>query len=219
MELQNGGETPHNFIHESLERLSARYNMAISDIFAPLIMTKDKGREKQMNTNIIDSLIKQLSDKDGQVREKARLTLVDIGKETTAPLTKLLTAKEKQTRWEAAKALVAIADPSAIPELVKTLGDKLFDVRWLAAEALVAIGPECIASLLETLNERSDELFLREEARHVIKYIMRDNPKALELKEILKPVVAALEGSIARVEVPSAARTALEKLRGLKITL
>jgi HEAT repeat protein len=168
-----------------------------------------------MNTGIIDALIKQLSDKDGQVREKARLTLVDIGKEATAPLTKILTARDQQTRWEAAKALVAIADPSAIPALVKTLGDKVFDVRWLVAEALVAIGPECIAPLLETLNERSDELFLREEARHVIKYIMRDNPKSLELNEILKPVVAALEGSIARVEVPGVTRTALEKLRRL----
>ena len=35
--------------------------------------------------NQIDTLIKQLSNKDGQAREKARLTLVDIGKEATLP--------------------------------------------------------------------------------------------------------------------------------------
>jgi HEAT repeat protein len=169
-----------------------------------------------MSTDKIDALIKQLSDKDGLVRGKARLTLVDIGKEATIPLTKILTVRDQQTRWEAAKALVTIADPAAVPALIKTLEDKVFDIRWLAAEALVAVGPDCIEPLLETLNKRSDELFLREEAHHVIKYIMRDNPKALELKEILKPVVDALESSISRVEVPGVTKTALEKLRQLK---
>ena len=31
----------------------------------------------------IDDLVKQLNNKDGQAREKARLALVDIGKEAT----------------------------------------------------------------------------------------------------------------------------------------
>ena len=42
---------------------------------------------KMVNEITIGILIKQLSDKDGLVREKARLTLVDIGKETTLALT------------------------------------------------------------------------------------------------------------------------------------
>ncbi len=165
-----------------------------------------------VNANKIDVLIKQLSDKDGQIREKARLKLVDIGKEATLPLTKLLTDKDKQTRWEAGKALGAIADPAAIPALIKTLEDDIFDIRWLASEALVAIGPDCIRPLLEALSTGAKNLFLREEARHVLKYILRDNPKANELIAILKPVVDALNGSAASVEVPSAARTAIEKL-------
>jgi HEAT repeat protein len=166
-----------------------------------------------VNEITIDNLIKQLSDKDGQVREKARLTLVDIGKEAALPLTALLTAKDQQTRWEAAKALVSIADPAAIPVLIKALEDDIFDVRWLASEALVGIGPDCIKPLLERLIASSDKLFLREEARHVLKYILRDNPKANELIAILKPVVDALNGSAASVEVPGVARTALEKLK------
>ena len=168
-----------------------------------------------VNENRIDTLIKQLSDKDGQVREKARLTLVDIGKEATLPLTALLTAKDKQTRWEAAKALVSIADPVAIPALIKTLEDNIFDIRWLASEALVAIGPDCIKPLLEAVSTGAKNLFLREEARHVLKYLLRDNPKANELIVILKPVVDALNGSAASVEVPGVARTALEKLSKL----
>ena len=165
-----------------------------------------------VNANKIDVLIKQLSDKDGQIREKARLKLVDIGKEATLPLTKLLTDKDKQTRWEAGKALGAIADPAAIPALIKTLEDDIFDIRWLASEALVAIGPDCIRPLLEALSTGAKNLFLREEARHVFKYLLRDNPKTNELIVILKPVVDALNGSAASVEVPGVARTALEKL-------
>jgi HEAT repeat protein len=169
-----------------------------------------------VNEISIDTLIKQLSDKDGLVREKARLTLVDIGKEATLALTKLLTDKDQQTRWEAAKALVAIADPVAIPALIKTLEDNIFDIRWLASEALVTLGTDSVIPLLETLSRSSENLFLREEARHVLKYILRDNPAANELNTILKPVIDALNGSAAGVATPGAANTALEKLKRLQ---
>jgi HEAT repeat protein len=165
------------------------------------------------NESTIDILIRQLSSQDGQVREKARLALVHIGKEATLPLTILLSDKDQQTRWEAAKALVAIADPVAIPALVNALEDKVFEVRWLASEALVGIGIDSIKPLLETLREHSDNLFVREEAHHVFKYIQRDNPKANELSAILKPVIDELEGSTPGVSTPGAAQRALEKLK------
>ena len=166
-----------------------------------------------MNTDKINALIQLLSDKDGYVREKARLTLVKIGKEATVPLTEILASKDQQTRWEAAKALVAIANPAAIPSLINALEDKVFDIRWLAAEALVAIGHESLPLLLEALQKRPKESFLTEGARHAIKYILRDNPKDIELKELLKPVVAALEGPVPKVETPGAAQTVLIKLK------
>jgi HEAT repeat protein len=165
-----------------------------------------------VNESNIDVLIKQLSDKDGQAREKARLTLVNIGKDVTFPLTELLTAKDKQTRWEAAKALGAIADPVAIPMLITAMEDNVFEVRWLASEALVGIGTGSVRPLLEILQTHSDNLFLREEAHHVFKYIERDYPKANDLSAILKPVLDALEGSTPGVSTPGAAQMALEKL-------
>jgi HEAT repeat protein len=165
------------------------------------------------NESAIDILIKQLGSQDGQVREKARLALVDIGKEATLPLTKLLSDKDQQTRWEAAKALGAISDHAAIPALIATLEDNIFEVRWLASEALVGIGIDAINPLLETLREHSDNLFVREEAHHVFKYIQRDNPKANELSAILKPVIDELEGSTPGVSTPGAAQRALEKLK------
>jgi HEAT repeat protein len=166
-----------------------------------------------MKNDRIEVLIKQLDDKNGQVREKARLALVDIGHEATKPLTELLTSKSKQKRWEAAKALVSIADPAAIPALINTLEDNVFDIRWLAGEALVAIGPICLPQLLEALQERIKESFLIEGARHVIKYIIRDRPNDRELKEMLKPVVSALEGPVPRLETPGAAQTLLIKMK------
>ncbi len=116
----------------------------------------------------LDTLIKRLSDKDGRVREKARLALEDIGKSVSTSLIKLLASKDEQTRWEAAKALVAIADPSAIPSLIDALEDNVFDIRWLAGEALVAIGPESVLPLIEALVVRSGNSFLIEGASHVI---------------------------------------------------
>ena len=56
--------------------------------FRVIIYNSDGWAELPMNTEI-NALIKQLSDKDGRVREKARLALVDIGKVATIPLTKL----------------------------------------------------------------------------------------------------------------------------------
>ena len=164
----------------------------------------------------IDGLVKQLSDKDGQTRQTARLALVDIGKDATLPLTKILADPDRQTRWEAAKALGAIADPAAIPALINTLEDNIFDIRWLASEALVTLGTDSVIPLLETLSRSSENLFLREEARHVLKYILRDNPAANELNTILKPVIDALNGSAAGVATPGAANTALEKLKRLQ---
>ena len=161
----------------------------------------------------IDTLIKQLSDNEGQVREKARLTLVDIGKEATLPLTALLTAKEQQTRWEAAKTLGAIADTAAIPALITSMEDDIFDIRWLASEALVTLGADSVKPLLEALKVRFDSLYLREEAHHVFKYILRDNPQANKLNAILKPVIEALNGSASGVATPGAAQKALEQLR------
>jgi len=164
----------------------------------------------------INTLVKQLSDNDGQTREKARLALVDIGNEATLPLTRILGNRDRQTRWEAAKALGAIADPAAIPALINTLEDNIFDIRWLASEALVTLGTDSVIPLLETLSRSSENLFLREEARHVLKYILRDNPAANELNTILKPVIDALNGSAAGMATPGAAQIALEKLQRLQ---
>jgi hypothetical protein len=101
----------------------------------------------------------KLASKDGMVRQKARKSLVALGKPAVSSLNKaLLDSVSDQVRWEAAKALGAIGDARSIPPLVKALSDSNSDVAWLAAiglrkfkktawppllRALIRSGPNC----------------------------------------------------------------------------
>ena len=165
--------------------------------------------------DMISDLVNKLGNSDGFVREQARLALIDIGEEAVPSLVKALASNRQQVRWEAAKALVKIADPRSIAPLIKALQDEVFDIRWLAAEALIAIGTDSIKPLLTALANEPKELFLREGAHHVIKYIISQNPKEREMNEILKSVEIALDGSVPSIMVGGAAKDALEKLKTL----
>jgi HEAT repeat protein len=156
-----------------------------------------------------------LGSNDGFVREHARLNLIDLGKEAVPSLIQALASKQQQIRWEAAKALAKIADPKSISSLIKALQDEVFDVRWLAAEALIAIGSDSVKPLLVVLIDEPKELFLREGAHHVIKYIIDQNAKELELNKILKSVERALDSTVPSIAVAGAAKDALEKLETL----
>lgn len=155
----------------------------------------------------IGSLISDLGSKDGLVRVRARKSLVAIGGPAVGPLVEALANKKEWVRWEAVKALGQIGDPAATQELVRSLGDKMFDVRWLAAEGLIAIGDRALIPLLWALIEHSDLLWLREGAHHVLHDLSRG-----DLKEVLQPVLAALEDIQSSLEVPPAAEAALEAL-------
>ena len=165
----------------------------------------ESGKEQEIN-----DLVNKLGNSDGFIREKARLTLTDIGKKAVPSLITAMESKQQQVRWEAAKTLVIIA------ALIKGLKDEIFDIRWLAAEALIAIGIESIAPLLQALVNQTDESFLQEGAHHVIAYIIHSNSKASEVNEILKPVEIALGGITSRVTAPAVAKAALTKLEKMK---
>jgi HEAT repeat protein len=103
---------------------------------------------RKSSENMISDLVNKLGNSDGFVREHARLALIDMGEEVAPSLVKALASNQQQVRWEAAKALVKIADPRSIASLIKALQDEVFDIRWLAAEALIAIGTDSIKLLL-----------------------------------------------------------------------
>jgi hypothetical protein len=156
----------------------------------------------------IGSLISDLASDDGVIRVKARHALVSIGDKAIKPLIKALADRNQWVRWEAAKALGQIGSSAATRALIKALEDRMFDVRWLAAQGLIAIGPEAIIPILEALIERADSVWMREGAHHVLHDLAEG-----EIREVLWPVIAALEDVDSPVEVPFAAKTALNALK------
>jgi HEAT repeat protein len=99
----------------------------------------------------IAELVDNLRDKDGVMRASARRHLVALGAPAVPALVELLRAPAQHVRWEAAKALEALAAPSAAPALVEALADPDSDVSWVAATALVAIGAPGVQPLLRRL--------------------------------------------------------------------
>jgi HEAT repeat protein len=156
---------------------------------------------------IIKSLIADLASKDGVVRVKARRQLVAYKARSVAPLIKTLSSENDWVRWEAAKALSQIGNRASIQALLEALSDKKFEVRWLAAEGLIRIGRKAIVPLLEALAKHSDSYWLRKGIHHVL----HDMNKG-KLRKVLRPVLVALEGPEPSLEVPLAARAALDAL-------
>jgi len=171
----------------------------------------------------IETLINTLSSRKDKAREGARHTLVAMGKAAVPALIEALKNKNALMRWEAAKALEEIGDPETAPVLVKALENDDFDVRWLAAEGLIKMNIKGLKPLLEALELRGDSVLLREGAHHVFHDLAKGG-----LRKYLVPVLASLEALepgeevpwVARhelaVEVPMAARQALEMLKKLK---
>jgi HEAT repeat protein len=156
----------------------------------------------------ISSLIADLASDNGMTRVKARHALVSVGDKAIKSLIRALTDPNQWVRWEAAKALGQIGSSAATHALVKALEDRMFDVRWLAAQGLITIGPEAITPVLNALIKQADSVWMREGAHHVLHDMARGR-----LKEVLWPVVAALEDVDSPIEVPFAAKAALNVLK------
>ena len=66
----------------------------------------------------VDQLLAALAGKDVVERQKARNSLVEIGAAAVPGLLTALDANQQHVRWEAAKTLTEIADPTAADALV-----------------------------------------------------------------------------------------------------
>jgi HEAT repeat protein len=155
----------------------------------------------------IQSLITNLSSSDEILRIHSRESLVTIGKPAVPQLVEALMRGSHWLRWEAAKTLGEIADPTAAPALVETLKDEEFDVQWLAAAGLIKMKAGGVESLLHVLMAEADLPLIREGAHHVIRELIKG-----ELKEYLTPVLSAIEGIEPSIQVPWVAKAAHEKL-------
>jgi uncharacterized protein (DUF302 family) len=155
----------------------------------------------------IQSLIMKLSSNDEILRIHSRESLVKIGKPAIPQLVEALMRGSHWLRWEAAKTLGEIENPTAAPALVEALKDEEFDVQWLAAAGLIKMKAGGVESLLHALMTEADLPRIRDGAHHVIRELIKG-----ELREYLTPVLSALESIEPSIQLPWVARTAHEKL-------
>ena len=167
-------------------------------------------KEKQAGTTI-KLLIDILKSENGATRQKARKTLVALGKPSVPSLTQALqNSKLDLVRWEAAKALGAIGDTRAIPRLVNALEDSNSDVAWLAAEALRQFKKAAWPPLLRQLiKDGSESALLRQGAHHVLR-----NQKENGFNDLLATLREDLESNTFQESTPLAAYAVLKRMKG-----
>ena len=166
-------------------------------------------KQKWTGTNL-ESLIGMLASKDGATRQKARKSLVALGKPAVSSLTRLLqNSRIGHVRWEVVKTLNAIGDTIAIPSLVKALEDSDIDVAWLAAEGLRKFKKEAWPALLRALvKSRVDSVSLRLGAHRVLR-----NQKENGFNDLLAILTDALESDTLVVPTPIAASDILKRMK------
>jgi hypothetical protein len=157
----------------------------------------------------IPELTAALASSNPVARKKAREALVALRGPAVPALIQLLSHRQSHVRWEAAKALGAVADPIAASALVNALEDRDGDVRWLAAEGLVALGRNALQTLLAALMERSKRDWSCEGAHHICHALVKKKGFA----PILRPLLAVLDEHECEFAVPAAAYAALSRLR------
>lgn len=153
-----------------------------------------------------ESLIADLAIHDGLRRQEAREELVRRRHSAVNDLIEALRSPIEQARWEAAKALSTIADPVATEALADALLDPNADIRWIAAEGLIAIDEPAVWAVLKRLTRHADSVAFREAAHHVLHAHCDD-----ELREVLAPVLVALDGSSPESAAPVAAYRVLHE--------
>jgi HEAT repeat protein len=166
-----------------------------------------------MSSSRLVSLVEQLSDQSGRVRERARHTLVFIGPPALPLVEGLADSRVKRTRWEAAKTVAAIADPSSMPVLLRLLGDPESDIRWIAAEGLIRLGNRSIPEVLNLLIEEPASVDIRRAVRHVLHHLAADN---MVVAETVAPVMEVLGDTDPASAVPPRAEQALQQVEALQ---
>jgi hypothetical protein len=84
-------------------------------------------------------------------------------------------------------------------------------VRWLAAEGLIAAGSTVLAPLLGALARHSNSIWLRLGSHHVLRDLGSASPT---VRQLVAPVLEALEGPEPAVRAIRPAYTVLEQLAG-----
>ncbi len=162
-----------------------------------------RGKIKLMvSEDTLTQLVAALQSEDGGTRQRARETLVLIGRPAVPVLQELLKDRNRRTRWEAAKTLLAMVEPDNVDQFVSLLSDERSEIRWLAASGLIALGPRVVSPVLRALAADADSRGRREMTHRVLKELSADNQV---LAQLVKPLLDVLRGDD---PVPVATRAA-----------
>ena len=154
----------------------------------------------------IESLVHQLASTDMAARVTAREALVELGSAAVPAVADLSSSSDDHVRWECAKTLAQIADPSSTGTLIQLLEDSEEGTRWDAGLGLIAIGQPAVTPVLRAIIHRSTAYTIIPGARHVVQEFCK-----AKWGGFLKPVYAALSSHQARESGPVAAAQALKE--------
>ena len=158
----------------------------------------------------LSELVSGLGNENGTERQRSRRALEEIGTAAVPLLIECLKDKDEQVRWEAAKALSHIKDPSSADALVETLLDEVPGIRWLAGEGLVKLKSAALVPLLRGLENHFDSLWFRQGAHHVLHVLADEEELNDEVMEVLEALSHRDPGGPAAI----AAKRALLSLLG-----
>ena len=111
--------------------------------------------QKQKFKGLIKVLKKSTSSRE---RERAEKALKNIGKPAVEPLIKELKDKDRNVRSCAVTVLGNIGDPRAVEPLIQALQDKDSDVQRNAREALEKIGKLAVEPLIQALKHENSKV-------------------------------------------------------------
>ena len=153
------------------------------------------------------SLVTDLSNDKAFVRQKARHALVAVGAAAVPAVTAIATSEDEHVRWECAKTLATIADPSSIETLIKLLEDPKPGTAWDAGLGLIKIGEPAARPVLQAVIDRTSSFSIINGAHHVLNEMSKT-----EWGSSLSEVYRSLDSAEPAVTAPAAALKALESL-------
>ena len=192
-------------------------------IFSHLFGKRSSGKSEAVTcAPTLDGMVTQLGDRDGVTRERARRALVTHGSRAVPTLVQALKHKRSRVRFEAAMCLRDVGDRRAIEGLVEALGDRKFEVRWVAAEGLINVGRPSVPAVLRAVMQHADSIWFKEGCHHVLAhfagadlhsaYHQEHHPAWVDfdLKDVLTPVLQALDQPGSRSQAPLVAAKATD---------
>lgn len=149
------------------------------------------GKMVAPKTEDLTDLLNRFHSKDGLKRADARAQVIRRGRLAVPALISVLQDQDKHVRWEAAKALGKIKEPSSAPALVDRLTDDSPEIRWLAAEGLIALGRDCLQPLFERLVDDFNSAMYRQGVHHVLHALERAGqltPQEMKVLNVLRGI-------------------------------